>query len=105
MTVPLPNRLMAALTMILSSIDGRVQIAEGPGSLSRGQLLAILACALGFTFDLSEISFGATLSGVFSAPPHPVPTVQLSWLLASTYIGAIIGPPLMGAVSDRKGSR
>src|SRR4051794_33839740 len=96
---------MAPLIMILTSIDGPLRSADRSASLSRGQLLAVLACALGFTFDLSEITFGATLSGVFSAPPHAIPPAQLSWLLASTYLGAILGPPVAGAFSDRNGPR
>lgn len=73
--------------------------------LTPAQLFAVLVCALGFTFDLSEISFGATLSGVFSVPPHSLPPAQLSWLLSSIYIGAILGPPFMGAFADRSGRR
>jgi putative MFS transporter len=76
-----------------------------PLSLSRGELFAVIVCAIGFTFDLSEISFGAALSGVFSSAPYSIPQKQLAWLLASIYIGAILGPPFMGAFADRFGRR
>jgi MFS transporter, putative metabolite:H+ symporter len=100
-----PSEPMSRLTMTLSPTDARLPEAGKSLTLSRGQLVGVLVCALGFTFDLSEISFGAALSGVFSAPPHAVPAIQLSWLLSSIYIGAILGPPFMGAFADRKGRR
>jgi len=56
------------------------------------QVCVVLVAALGFAFDLGEIALGSALSGVFSAPPHVVAPSQLSWLLAATYVGAIIGP-------------
>jgi MFS transporter, putative metabolite:H+ symporter len=76
-----------------------------PRSWRRSDVLIVVVCALGFTFDLSEIAFGAALSGVFSTPPYSIPPEQLSWLLASIYIGAILGPPFMGAFADRQGRR
>lgn len=48
--------------------------------------------AIGFAFDLLELSLGNVLSAEFSAPPHAVDAVQLSWLLAAMYIGAIRRP-------------
>lgn len=74
-------------------------------TLSRSDLLIVLVCAIGFTFDLSEIAFGSALSGVFSAAPYSIPREQLAWLLASIYIGAILGPPFVGALADRYGRR
>jgi MFS transporter, putative metabolite:H+ symporter len=74
-------------------------------AMSRTDLLVVAVCALGFIFDLSEIAFGSALSGVFSIAPYRVPPGQLSWLLASVYVGAILGPPFMGAFADRRGPR
>jgi MFS transporter, putative metabolite:H+ symporter len=83
----------------------RPGISAEPISLSRADLLIVVVCAIGFTFDLSEISFGAALSGVFSTAPYTIPQKQLAWLLSSIYIGAILGPPFMGAFADRYGRR
>jgi putative MFS transporter len=76
-----------------------------PATARKTDLFIVLVCAIGFAFDLSEISFGAALSGVFSTVPYLAPPGQLSWLLASIYIGAILGPPFMGAFADRHGRR
>jgi putative MFS transporter len=43
------------------------------------------------------------LSAVFSAPPYALTTRNLSWLLASVYVGAVIGAPLVGWIADRQG--
>ncbi len=75
---------------------------EAPGRL---QIFAVLVAALGFAFDLGEIAFGSALSGLFSAPPYAIAPGQLSWLLAATYAGAIIGPPLVCPFADRRGRR
>jgi len=61
--------------------------------------------ALGFGFDLLELSLGNVLSAVFSAPPYAVDAVQLSWLLAAMYIGAIPGALVAGWLADRFGRR
>jgi putative MFS transporter len=58
---------------------------------------------VGFGVDLLEISVTNGLSAVFSAPPHSLEPPVLSWLLASVYIGAVIGAPFVGWVADRKG--
>ena len=79
--------------------------AVQPSAVTRGALFIVAVCAIGFAFDLSEISFGAALSGVFSTAPYLVPPGQLSWLLASIYLGAILGPPFMGSFADRRGRR
>jgi putative MFS transporter len=60
---------------------------------------------LGFAFDLLELSLGNVLSAVFSAPPYSVDAVQLSWLLAAMYIGAIPGALAAGWLADRFGRR
>ena len=65
--------------------------------------VAALLCAVAFGIDLIEMSISTALSAVFSAPPHQLSTASLSWLLASVYIGAVIGAPVVGRVADRRG--
>ena len=64
---------------------------------------AALLCAVGFGIDLLEVSVTNALSAVFSAPPRSLSPPVLSWLLASVYIGAVIGAPFVGRIADRKG--
>lgn len=66
---------------------------------------AAALCVVGFGIDLMEISMGNALSAVFSAPPYLLSPRSLGWLLASVYIGAAIGAPLLGWVADRSGLR
>lgn len=73
--------------------------------VTRLHIFILVACAVGFSFDLAEIAFGSILSAIFSAPPHQVDSTQLSWLLASVYVGAIAGAPLLGWLADRFGRR
>ena len=68
-------------------------------------LVAVGLCALGFAFDLLEIALGSVMSAVFATPPNAVPAQQLSILLASVYVGAMIGAPVLGWVADRYGRR
>lgn len=68
-------------------------------------VLVATVCALGFVFDLMEVALGSVMSAVFSTPPHAVPAQQLSALLASIYVGAVIGAPLLGWIADRHGRR
>jgi putative MFS transporter len=64
---------------------------------------AAALCAVGFGLDLMEIAVSNALSAVFSTPPTPVSPSQLSWLLASVYIGAVLGAPALGSLADRLG--
>jgi len=73
--------------------------------VTRLHLAATALCALGFSFDLMEIALGNVLSAVFSLPPHGASSTALAWLLASVYIGAIFGAPLLGWCADRWGRR
>jgi putative MFS transporter len=70
---------------------------------TRLHLFILIACSVGFSFDLAEIAFGGVLSAIFSAPPNPVDPFLLGWLLAAVYIGAIGGAPLLGWLADRFG--
>jgi MFS transporter, putative metabolite:H+ symporter len=67
--------------------------------------VAAALCMSGFAFELFELSLGSALAAVFSTPGGAVGTMSLSWLLASVYIGAIVGAPLLGFMADRYGRR
>ena len=71
--------------------------------LTRLHIFILLVCAVGFSFDLAEIAFGGILSAIFSSPPNVVDQRLLAWLLASAYIGAIGGVPVLGWLADRYG--
>lgn len=73
--------------------------------LTSRHLLITLICAFGFGFDLLEVALGNALSAVFSAPPTALPRGQLTLLLSSVYIGAVIGAPLVGWLADRYGRK
>jgi putative MFS transporter len=73
--------------------------------LRRQDLRVILVCAIGLAFDLGEIVLGTALPAVFAAAPHAASPASISWLLASVYLGAIIGAPLLGTAADRIGRR
>jgi putative MFS transporter len=73
--------------------------------LTRLHVFLLIVCTLGFAFDLMEMAMGGALSAVFSAPPHVLPSQHLAWLLASTYVGAVIGAPLLGWLGDRLGRK
>lgn len=72
---------------------------------SRLHALAIALCALGFGFDLLEMTLSSALAAVFSSPPHVAAPGQLSLLLASVFVGAAVGAPLAGWLADRHGRR
>jgi len=48
---------------------------------------------------------GTILAAVFSQQSSPVSTGALSWLVASTYLGAFVGAPTFGWAADRFGRR
>jgi putative MFS transporter len=66
---------------------------------------AAVLCAVGFAIDLMEITVSNALSAVFSTPPNALSSTALSWLLASVYVGAVLGAPLVGRIADRRGMR
>jgi putative MFS transporter len=68
--------------------------------------LAIMAlCACGFAVDLVELALGGALSAVFTAPPYSLNPARLAWLVSSTYVGAVIGAPILGWAADRIGPK
>jgi putative MFS transporter len=68
--------------------------------------IAIMAvCACGFAVDLVEMALGGVLSAVFTARPYTLDPSRLTWLLTSTYVGAMIGASLLGWVADRVGPK
>jgi putative MFS transporter len=71
--------------------------------LKRLHGVAALLCAVAFGIDLMGVSITTALSAVFSAPPYALTTRALSWLLASVYVGAVIGSPVVGWIADRQG--
>jgi putative MFS transporter len=72
---------------------------------TRLHALTIGLCAMGFGFDLLEMTLGSALAAVFSSPPHAAAPGQLSMLLSSVFVGAIAGAPLAGWCADRHGRR
>jgi putative MFS transporter len=52
-----------------------------------------------------EMAIGNVLSTVFSAQSGAVSSVDLSWMLAAVYLGAVLGAPVIGWISDRRGIR
>ena len=78
------------------------QDAPSPrGTLSKLQLFALTACTIGFMLDTSEIAVGSALGAIFKQDPRAAGV--LPWLLASMYIGGILGAPICGHLADRFG--
>lgn len=73
--------------------------------LTRRHLLILLICTLGSLWDIAEVNIGSILSSVYSLKSSPIAPGQLSWLLASMYVGAIVGAPVLGWLADRYGRR
>jgi MFS transporter, putative metabolite:H+ symporter len=71
----------------------------------RRHLVVVLIVGAGWFWDVSGISIGGVLSAVFSEKTSPIPTGALSWVVASTYLGASIGAPALGWTADRFGRR
>jgi putative MFS transporter len=60
---------------------------------------------LALAIDMIEIAIGNVLATVFSSQSHRMNSTDLSWLLASMYFGAVLGAPVIGWISDRRGIR
>jgi putative MFS transporter len=74
-------------------------------SVTALHIFVVAVSALGFVFDLAEITMGSALSAVFSAPPTAATPSELSLLLAAVYVGAVFGAPSFGWLADRIGRR
>ena len=68
-------------------------------------VVAAVACAFALALDMIEMAIGNVLATVFAAQPDRVTSDELSWLLSSVYIGAVLGAPAIGWMSDRRGIR
>ncbi len=73
--------------------------------VTRLHIMAAVACAFALAIDMIEIAIGNVLATVFSAPPHAVSSSELSWMLSSVFLGAVLEAPLLGWISDRRGIR
>ncbi|MDF3020388.1 MAG: hypothetical protein K0Q92_1691 [Steroidobacteraceae bacterium] len=83
-----------------------VTVAAAPaGRISRLHVIAGIACGLALAVDMIEMALGGALSTVFLAPPYNLGTTQLSLLVAAVYLGAVLGAPMFGWLSDRRGVR
>src|SRR5580692_3440152 len=67
-----------------TSIAGRMDQVQ----VTRLHLAILAICALGFAFDLLEVTLGGALSTVFSAAPRRLTASELSRLVAAIYVGA-----------------
>ena len=99
-----PSVPPADLPIALSPAQQIADRLDSLGLTARHLIIAIL-CAFGFAFDLLEVALGNALSAVFSAPPTALPRGQLTLLLSSVYIGAIVGAPVVGWLADRYGRK
>lgn len=68
-------------------------------------IVAAAACALALAIDMIEMAIGNVLATVFSAPSYHLNSANLPWLLSSVYLGAVLGAPVLGWLSDRRGIR
>jgi putative MFS transporter len=86
--------------MAASTADGADTLRRELDKLavSRLHILILVACALGFTFDLAEITLGSVLPAIFSAPPNPMNGTQLAWVLvAERTISSVSHTPAVDA--------
>lgn len=77
----------------------------GAEPFTRLHALILGVCGLGFAFDLGEVAMGSALIAIAGAPPMAAPPGAVAWLGASIYVGAVVGAPLLGWLSDGRGRR
>ncbi|SHM30852.1 MFS transporter [Rhizobacter sp. OV335] len=65
----------------------------------------VLVCTLAMTVTISEMSLSGALSAIFSSGANKASSGELSALLSSVYVGAVMGAPLFGRLADRIGRR
>lgn len=73
--------------------------------LTRLHIGLVLVCTLAMTVTISEMSLSGALSAIFSSGSNKASSGELSALLSSVYVGAVIGAPLFGWLADRLGRR
>ncbi|MFG6489269.1 MFS transporter [Roseateles sp. BYS78W] len=71
--------------------------------LTRLHLGLVLVCTCAMAAAISEMSLSGALSAIFSTGASKASSGQLSALLSSVYVGAVIGAPLFGWLADRVG--
>lgn len=73
--------------------------------LTRLHVLTLGVCIFAMACALGEISLSGALSAIVSTGPDRASSGELSALLSSVYVGAVIGAPLFGLMADRRGRR
>lgn len=73
--------------------------------LTRLHVFMVGVCVVAMACALGEISLSGALSAIVSTGPNKASSGELSALLSSVYVGAIVGAPLFGFMADRKGRR
>lgn len=73
--------------------------------ITRLHLYLVLVCTLAMAAGISEMSLSGALSAIFSSGANKASSGELSALLSSVYVGAVIGAPLFGWLADRVGRR
>jgi putative MFS transporter len=73
--------------------------------LTRLHVFTVGVCIFAMACGLGEISLSGALSAIVSTGPNKASSAELSALLSSVYVGAIVGAPLFGYLADRLGRR
>jgi MFS transporter, putative metabolite:H+ symporter len=84
--------------------NARVQ-ERSARSITLLHVVAAVACALALAIDMIEMAIGSVLATLFSEPSSRMNSGDLSWLLSAVYLGAVLGAPIIGSISDRRGIR
>jgi putative MFS transporter len=66
---------------------------------------AFAVCAAGMFFDCIELAMAHVLGTVFTSKGSAVAHGPISMLMASAFLGAAIGAPLLGRFADRRGRK
>jgi putative MFS transporter len=97
----------ASALMTTSTLEAPASVDDALDSspLSRLHVVILIVCAIGLACDMAEMALNGALSTLFSAPPHLASPTALAWLLSATYLGGMVGAPVLGRVADRYGRR
>lgn len=99
-----PLSKVVKVTKAGPAVEDILERSDG-ASLTGLHFWIIALCAAAFAIDLMEMTLGGAMSAIFSAAPYRLDPQQVSWLLASVYVGAIIGAPIMGWLGDKCGPK